>query len=132
MADETEPDIESVQQEEYTGELPIPDVPVKVCGPVRVQQLPSVAAAPRSIAVDNTGPVKVLSIEPRRRRAVLVCTEDTYLGGAQSDAGTGTGSALAFWPKSTPLELFHGDELWIGLATAPSARITIIEELWTG
>jgi hypothetical protein len=103
---------------------------VNVDGPVQVHNLPSIAAGSRSYtAVPSTvgGAVKVCNLDPRRRVARIIAIEENiYYGTTQGVADSGTG---VLWPKLVPLEITHGDEVWIR-AAANTVTVSVIVENW--
>lgn len=101
---------------------------VNVDGPVEVHQLPSISAGSRSYSgVTALDPVRVANIDPRRRVMRIVSIEnDMVYGNSQAQAAAGTG---VVWPKLVPLELTHGDEVWIRAVTA-TTTVSVIVENW--
>lgn len=100
---------------------------VNVDGPVQVHELPSVSAGARSYsAVTATDPVRVGNKDPRRRVMRIVSIEENFVyGNTQSQAG----STGVVWPKLVPLEVTHGDEVWVR-AAANTATVSVIVENW--
>lgn len=103
---------------------------VNVDGPVQVHELPSISAGSRSfsgVAATAGSAVKVCNRDARRRIARIVSIEENIVYGtsqAQADSGTGV-----IWPKLVPLEVTHGDEVWIRAATA-TTTVSVIVENW--
>lgn len=103
---------------------------VNVDGPVQVHELPSVSAGSRSftgVAATANSAVRVCNRDPRRRIARIVSIEENFIYGttqAQADSGTGV-----VWPKLVPLEITHGDEVWVR-AAANTATVSVIVENW--
>lgn len=131
------PDSEDVWQNEGYDRKPV-TVPVYVENPVRTQQLPTCLGSMRTAAVpalDVGGtPVRLLSADPRRRRAVvyLGANQTLQLGATQKECIGPFAFAVASG-TTTPLllEFLSCDELWAVRATVETT-VGVIEERWTG
>lgn len=131
------PNAENVMQDEDVYGAA---VPVNVCvkGPVRTQELPTRLGALRSVlvpALDVGGqPIRLLSADPRRRRAVVLlgANQTLQLGATQKEAAGQYAFQIASG-TATPftLELFSTDELWAVRSTVATV-ISVLEERWTG
>lgn len=110
---------EQLQQDEVPS---LATVPVRVTTPVQVRELPSKDAAARTANVGTTA-ARLLTKDPRRKRATL------YAFDQEIAFGPTQASAVARWPKQTPLYLDTRDEVWVASATS-TTDVTIITEAW--
>jgi hypothetical protein len=102
-----------------------PVVPVQIVGPVDVRELPSKAAAPRSVMAYAATATKVLSADARRKRATIMSFEQEIVFGSSQ------ASATARWPKLIPLYWDSRGELWIKSNQAGSdTELTVLVEAW--
>lgn len=119
---------------EYTAVIPaeqllqderpsLATVPVRVTTPVQVREMPSRNAAGRTALVSNTAAVRLLTPDPRRKRATL------YAFDQEIAFGPTQASATSRWPKQVPLYLDTRDEVWVISATS-TTDVTIITEAW--
>jgi len=115
------PDLDDVQQIEEPA-IAIP-VSVQVDGPVVVHQLPS-RTGPVTTEILSTTPVKVLSADPKRRRAVICGTGDWYVSHINSASGGGV------WPEVVPLVIEHGDAVYAYVVGMGASTLTIVTEYW--
>jgi hypothetical protein len=120
MSEQTPSPAEVQQYEEPS----MATVPVRVDGPVRVAELPSVTQGIGSVVLDTTGS-QVLAADPRRKRATLL-TNDQEMHISHSQAGLVNG---ATWPVDVPLILDTSDALW-ARAAADTTQVTVIIEGW--
>lgn len=131
------PDSSDVWQNEEEYGRPV-TVPVCVENPVRTQELPTRLGSMRTAAVpalDVGGqPVRLLSADPRRRRAVvyLGANQTLQLGATQKECIGPFAFQIASGATSPLLlEFFSCDELWAVRATV-ATTVGVIEERWTG
>lgn len=104
-------DLEDEVLQEDPPHVPMGPVPVTVAGPVGVQHIPSRAAAGFQRKVDTTDEVKVLlSADPRRRIAKIVCDLPFLYGTEQASVGQGIAPR---WPANEPLTITHSDPVWV-------------------
>jgi len=116
---------EEVLQEE-PDYVPLQAVPVTVCGPVGVQNVPSRAGASFNRLLVATEDVRVLlSADPRRRIARLICGQSFAVGSDQSSVTQGV---AAVWPANTVCEITHGEEVWVDVTV--DAAISVMVENW--
>lgn len=115
------PDLDDVQQIEEPA-IPLP-VSVQVDGPVIVHQLPS-RTGPVTAEILSTTVGKVLSVDPKRRRAVICGTGDWYVSHANSSSSGG------LWPAEVPLVLEHGDAVYAYVVGMGASTLTIVTEYW--
>ena len=115
-----EPSNADVEQYEVTQLT----VPVRVEGPVRTAELPSVTQGIGSDQLDTTGKL-LLSADPRRKCATLLPLDQNIVL-SHSQAGLANG---ATWPKLVPLVLTTADAVWAKSATS-TTEISLIIEGW--
>lgn len=129
MADQASaPTVPEVVQSEQTDE---PTVPVRVEGPVRVQQLPAAHGSHFAVTFDDaTTAVKVLGRNPLRKRVLLAAkTGDVWVGTGK--AATEKNDAFLLISTSPPIEITHMDELWARPDSNAAAVLSVVLELWT-
>jgi hypothetical protein len=121
--DPPQPDLAELQQREV---FEYPSVPVRLDGPASVSTLPngrfSVSAEPLG---DNA--VRVLTNDPRRRRAVLVmysATATDYWKVKSTASGQGVP-----WPANVPCVMDHCDEVWAQVG-AGYLTLSVLIEHW--
>jgi hypothetical protein len=118
-----EPDLKEVQQVEADETYVIP---VKVCEPTEVRELPSKRIATRTVVVGATAGVKLLSADPRRKSATIIGrTQDLLIGATQSQAQL-TG---AWIPGVVPFAITSMSELW-AVGDGAETNVSVIEEYW--
>jgi hypothetical protein len=123
-------------EENASTHLPI--VPVRVEGPTRVQSLPSRLGSARNVKIlparsvsahnggDNTFRVNG---DPRRRRCIVLSTDQTfYYGSVQEVVESGGG---AIWPINVPLVIEHCEEFFLASTNAAGSTISLIIEDWS-
>lgn len=118
-------DMADVRQDEDPGG---PTVPVCVKETVRVQQLPSLPFGSRAYPLTATEAVRVLTADPRRRRAVFHATGDdnTVLAASQKEAmGPYAGTLQSF----AVLELTTCGEVWARAETT-TVTLSVWDEPW--
>jgi hypothetical protein len=117
------PDLDSVQQvEDYDAHI----VPVKICEPTDVRELPSKRLAPRTVTVDTVAGAKLLSADPRRKFATIIArTQDIRIGATQSQAQL----SGAWIPGVVPFMVSSVGELW-AVGDGASTDVSVIEEYW--
>jgi hypothetical protein len=106
------PDPDEIMQDEepYGQTRPIE---VTVCGPTQVRELPA-AGYPgyRTESVGATVGVRLLSLEARRKYAVLYCLDsDLWISSSQAGAQSGAGGAMRI-PAAVPYTIGHMHEVW--------------------
>lgn len=128
--------LDELQQEPPRHPLPIDPIPVTVDGPVRVQDVPARRATYQTVYIDGSrkDAVQLLPPDPRRKRAVLIATDqDPYIGATREDlAGVTTGSAAAAmqFPRSVPLELLHCDGVYCTTGDGSNTFVSVLAEYW--
>lgn len=101
-------------------------VPVKVCEPVEAREIPSKRISPRTVPVDITAGVKLLSADPRRKNATIIArSQDLMIGTTQSQAQL----SGAWIPKVVPLPITSCAELW-AIGSGGATDVSVIEEYW--
>ncbi len=123
IEDPPAPDLDDVQQREA---LTLVTVPVKVEGPVRVQNLPAKIGVMQSVPLPGSAtPVSVLPRDLRRSVATLICDQEWRVMRK-------SGSERVRWPADVPLVITSGDEIWAILpATAQDpATLSVISEIY--
>lgn len=118
------PDLDVVQQVEDYDKLHI--IPVKVCEPTEVRELPSKRIAPRTVSVTGTAGAKLLSADPRRKFATIIARSADITIGASQSAAQLTG---AWVPSVVPFTVSSVSELW-AMSTGATTDVSVIEEYW--
>lgn len=123
-----EPD--EIVQAEDTYDTARP-VAVSVCGPTQVRELPAQRPGYRTeVAVGASVGVRLLAMEPRRKRAVIIAMDqDIWVAASQAGAQAGASGAARI-PKGVALEVRHLDEVWACAMTSTS-DISIFAEYWS-
>lgn len=108
----TSPDPGEIVQDEYPPSQAKP-IEVTVCGPVETRELPALAyPGYKTDSVGATVGVKLLSMEPRRKYAVLYClTSDLWISSSQAGAQAGAGGAMRI-AAAVPYTIGHAHEVW--------------------
>lgn len=122
--DDINPDKDDVLQVED----PDPQaVEVRIVGPAKVQQLPHKGGATRTRIISTT-PVKLLSADHRRARAVLmsVGTNVLYALGKEQAVDPST---MALWPQNVPYVVTADTEVWAVAVVGPTS-VSITTEMW--
>lgn len=120
LTNEPSPELDEVLAEEPAA-LPVPCVPVRVDGPVTVQELPAMRAAPFSTALATTFQ-KILGRDPKRRRVVLLGDANWIY------SSTGQGGGIT-WPSNVALVLENGDAVYAKLPTG-TGNLQTVPEYW--
>jgi hypothetical protein len=120
-----QPDLDEVlQTENVEPHL----VPVKLCEPAEVRELPTKRIAPRTVSVNTVAGAKLLSADPRRKGALIIArTQDILIGANQS------GSQLngAWVPKTVILPITSVAEVWaVADGVGVTTDVSVIEEYW--
>lgn len=119
---EMEPELSEVQQIEYEEHV----IPVKICEPTEVRELPSKRIATRTVAVGTTAGVKLLSADPRRKFATIIArSQDILIGASQSQAQL----SGAWVPGVLPFVISSVSEVW-AIGDGAETNVSIIEEYW--
>lgn len=117
------PSLDEVLQTDYDEPHVIP---VKLCEPTEVRELPAKRISTRTVAVIATAGSKLLSSDPRRKSAIVIArTQDIRIGSSQSESQL-TGSWI---PKTLILPVTSKGELWAMGDGAPT-DVSVIEEYW--
>lgn len=106
------PDPDEIVQHEPATESLRP-VDVTVSGPVGTRSLPA-AGTPgyRTESVGASVGVRLLTLEPRRQYAVILClTSDLWISNSQGGAQAAQGGAMRI-PAAVPYTIGHMHELW--------------------
>lgn len=125
-------DLADVEQTEELPPLAPVAVPVQVDGPVRVQQVPTVAADARTYILGDAA-TKILGRDPRRSVAILMAATGAVpflFGYSQAAADAGTAAA---WPAGLALPLHSNEEVWVRSGTPGTpVTLTVVAENWAG
>jgi hypothetical protein len=97
------------ESEEYTAR----PVDVSVCGPVQTRELPAGGYPGYGTTVVGASVgVRLLSLEPRRKYATLVCVDsDLWISSSQAGAQSGASGAMRI-PALVPYVVGHMHEVW--------------------
>lgn len=127
MSSTAEPD-EIGQEEQHYQTKP---VDVTVCGPVGTRELPALGyPGYRTEQANATVGVRLLSIEPRRKNAVIIClSSDLWLSSSQAGAQAGSGGGLR-WPAAVPYVADDAHELWV-CTVSGTADVGVKTSNWT-
>ncbi|NUR38810.1 MAG: hypothetical protein HOV73_01820 [Streptomyces sp.] len=120
---------EIVQAEEpYDPARPIP---VALCGPAEVRELPAVRAGYKTEqGVGTAIAVKLLPFEPRRKEAyICALSQDIYISGTQAGAQSGAAGAMRI-PAVVPWRIGHLDEVW-ACAVTSTTDIGVSCDYWS-
>lgn len=106
-------------------------IPVSACGPVETRELPAVRAAYKTEqGVGATVAIKLLSLEPRRKKAVIMSdTEPIYISGTQAGAQAGLSGAFLL-PADTAFTIDHMDQVWV-CATQNTTNVSVMTSFWS-
>lgn len=123
-----QPDELEAMQAEF-GEEPVAKVEVTaIKSPVRTQDLPRKAGAPRTYAAVTTAGRRLLSADHRRALVRIVSIgQNMYV--ATTQAGLSDDATRALWPQNTVLNWTADTELWVSSATATTS-ISVLPEFW--
>lgn len=118
-----EPSLNEVQQvEEPEGYV----LPVKICEPTEVRELPSKRIGPHTVTVGATVGVKLIADDPRRKRVTLIArTQDINIGSTQAQSQL----AGAWVPSEIPVVFDTRAELW-AISITETTDVSVIEEYW--
>jgi hypothetical protein len=124
---DTEQEIHQVEAEAYGPT----DIPVRIEGPADVRLLPAVAWFPNRFDItDATGPVRLVSRNPYRKRVILHSETNGFFYGSSQAQVAGRGSC-PFIVKDQPIEFTHTEEIWGNNIAAETPKVSITEEMWT-
>jgi hypothetical protein len=101
IEDPPNPTLDELQQRD----LPVPSVPVRVDGQVKVYNLPARSGPVVVVDIDTTTTQPILSADPKRSLATLIVDTAWYYKNRSN------GQELP-WPANVPLVLTHCDEVW--------------------
>lgn len=123
--DNERPTVDDVLQRVYDH----PAVPVRVADPVQVRQMPSLSAQSRNIIVplDTAEAVKLLNADPRRSRAVVICTGGPIFIG--TDKAATQGKAVFRLAVAQLLTLTSQDP-WYVMPDTADATVSVIADQW--
>lgn len=126
-ADEFDP-VESADEVYQDQDAEGPTVPVCVKTPVRTQLLPATNGGSRKYSLVATEAVRILTADPRRRRAVMQATGDDnfVLAATQQEA---MGPFAASFQSFTLLEVTACTELW-ARAESTTVDLSVLNEQW--
>lgn len=106
------PDPEDIVQAE-PDEYETRPIAVAVDGPVQTRELPA-GGYPGygTTAVNSTVGVRLLTLEPRRKYATILCLDsDLWISSSQGGAQAGAGGAMRI-PALVPYVVGHMHEVW--------------------
>lgn len=103
---------------------------VRFNGPQPVHDQPSRAGAPFSQIVNAAGDT-ILGADLRRKRTVIISTDNPFYYSTKSQARPSTASAC-LWPANVPLELHNGDAVWCAYASGANnvSTLGVVVELY--
>ncbi len=121
-------DIADVLQEKEAPDIEA--VLVRFNGPQPVHDQPSKAGAPFSQVVGPAGDT-ILGKDPRRKRTVIISTDNPFYYSTSAQAKPSTASAC-LWPANVPLELHNGDAVWCAYASGANnlSTLGVVVELY--
>jgi hypothetical protein len=126
---ERESDMTEVHQVEAEEYPPI-EVPVRIEGPADVRVLPAVAwVGNRCELSDTSGPIKLTSRNPHRKRLVLHSQSAGFFYGASQAQVAGRG-ACPFIENDIVIELLHTEEVWACNVATETPIVSVVEEMW--
>lgn len=120
------PDLDDVMQEEYTG----PAVPVRLSGPVTVNELPTRDAVSKNITVsDTTNPPEMIVSEDLRRKFlyITITGQPCYVGFDKQSVMNGTAAIL---PVGMLIPLPTAMPVWVRAATAGNSVVSYWAGTW--
>lgn len=122
-------DLSEVEQERHAPESHA--ILVEFNGPQITHDLPSKAGAPFSAVVGPNGDT-ILGRDPRRKRAVIVSTDNPFYYSTLPQAKPSTASAC-LWPANVPMELRNGDQVWCAYASGANnlSTLGVVVEYWS-
>lgn len=119
---------EIVQAEEET--YPLHPIPAYICGPVETRELPGVRAGFRTEPlVTATFGIRLLTLEPRRKSAVILSDQDIWISGSQAGAQSAAAGAIRV-PANLRFPIEHMDEVW-ACAVTTTASVGIMSTYWS-
>lgn len=122
--DDINPDKDDVLQVED----PDPQaVEVRIVGPAKVQQLPHKGGSTRTRTIGTT-PVRMLSADHRRARAVLMSVGANALFALGKEQAADP-STMALWPQNVSFVVTTDTEVWAAAATGTTS-MSVMTELW--
>lgn len=103
---------------------------VRFNGPQPVHDQPSRAGAPFTAVVNAAGDF-ILGKDPRRKRAVIVSSDNPFYYSTAQQARPSTASAC-LWPANVPMELRNGDQVWCAYASGANnlSTLGVVVELY--
>jgi hypothetical protein len=123
-----QPDTDEVLQAEEPYR-PEPSVLVHIDTPVRTTDLPYKAGATRTKANVGLTPVRILTADHRRARAVLMSIGQNMLYSFTGAAAGDPAGAMAQWPANVALTVFGATEVWVASVTGTTS-ISATTYLW--
>lgn len=123
-----EPD-EIVQAEDCGCELTT--IPVKVKQVVETREMPGIRAGYKTESdVSSTVAVRLLSLEPRRKSAVIMASDqDIWISSSQAGAQAGASSSFRI-SAVVPFTIDHMDEVW-ACAVTGTTDISVMSTIWS-
>jgi hypothetical protein len=129
MSIDLTPSPEEVVQAEDCG-CELATVPVKVNNPVETRELPGIRAGYKTESVGSSVGVKLLSLEPRRKSAVILANDqDIWISGSQAGAQSGSSGAFRV-NAAVPFTIDHMDEVWACTVTG-TTDVSVMSTIWS-
>ncbi|WP_298561393.1 hypothetical protein [Streptomyces luteogriseus] len=124
------PDPEEIVQAEddYEGK----PVEVTVCGPLETRELPALGYPGYKTDQDvgTAVAVKLLSMEPRRKQAVIIAQDqDVWISHSQAGAQSGAAGAMRI-PAVLPYVITHAHEVWVCAVTG-TTDVSVESVYWS-
>lgn len=123
------PEPEEIVQAE-DGDERIPPIPVQHSGPIQTRELPGVRGGYKTESANSTVAIRLLSLEPRRKAAVILPVDQDIWIGASQAAAQANGSSAYYVPLKTQFNIDHMDEVWAVAATS-TALVSVATTYWS-
>ncbi len=110
-------------------DVPYPAVLVDVNGSVLTRAVPNQVGIVEATALNADGSAtRILSADPRRARATLICVSQTLTTATHFLVGRNKTGQFAPWPPNVALPITHRDDVWAKLNAAGAGTVTCISE----
>lgn len=121
------PSLEEIAQVEE--EFTLQPIPTYVCGPVETRELPAKQGGYTSHMDIGMNGTQALPYEPRRKRALILCTDVTWIGASQQSVIAGGLSAFLA-PAGLPITVDHMGEVWVA-PVAGTTDVSVMTSYWS-
>jgi hypothetical protein len=124
------PEPEEIVQAE-DADHPLQPFPVYTCAPVQTRELPGIRAGyATETGVTTSFGVRLLTMEPRRKSAVILATtQDIWISSSQAGAQSGAAGAFRV-PKGLPFTIDHLDQVWC-TSTTDTTDVSVLTTYWS-